>query len=53
MKSAGENWFLKEEIRHIFFHDYKLHGIEPPVKQHIDALADIVREYGIDVSVGG
>jgi len=32
---------------------YKLHGVEPQTKDYIFGLADVAREYGIEVTVGG
>jgi pyruvate formate lyase activating enzyme len=32
---------------------YNLHGIVPLFEEHANALADIAREYGIDVTLGG
>jgi pyruvate formate lyase activating enzyme len=32
---------------------YQLHGLEPPGREHVFALADIARTYNIQVNVGG
>ncbi|MEW5961538.1 MAG: glycyl-radical enzyme activating protein [Chloroflexota bacterium] len=34
-------------------HLYELHGVSPPNREHVYALADLVRTYEIEVNVGG
>ncbi len=34
-------------------HPYELHGVPPPNREHVYELADVAREYDIEVTVGG